>query len=259
MPLEPLDAPERVCFIGDCQAGAFNFLLLRDPKRPGITILATTYWSTWFRNETFFQDGRFNDYMTRLLWETRCIRQTEDTPQDVFMRLRSKAAGGRMVETGFVARAPERQPALVISSGLVDAMDLDDQLYEQYMRTTGELPESFDPQMLADLIAPRCTPLFAGLRALRDAGVERLFLMAVSPPSAVYQRDQLKPAPLRYATRAAFNKAYAVFCAQENIGFLDTRDRLAPNGIRDERSFNDELHFSPSGAHVVMNCLYQLL
>lgn len=260
MPLELADAtPERVCFIGDCQAGAFNFLLLRDPQRPEVNVVAATYWNIWFRNEDFFRQGRFDEFMTRLLWETRCIRQTEDGPQDIFTPLRYRAAGGEYREVGFAARAPGKQPMLVVSSGLVDATDLDDALYERYIRSAGNLPESFDPQMLADLVSPRCAPLYAGLRALRDAGVKRLFLMAVPPPSAVYQRHDLKPAPLRRATRVAFNEAYARFCAEEGIGFLHTWNDFAANGIRDERFFNDEHHLSPEGAHAVLNVLYRLL
>jgi hypothetical protein len=251
--------PKRVSFIGDCQAGAFNCLLLRDPNRPAVNFLATTHWNIWFRNEQFFTDGRFSEFTTRLLWETRCIRQAQDGAQEVFTPLRYRAAGGEYLETGFTARPPEKQPTLVVSSGVVDACDLDDELYSSYIGTAGVLPESFDPQMLADLIAPRCAPLFAGLRALRNAGVERLFLLAVPPPSAVYERHDLKPLPLRRATRVAFNEAYGRFCAQERIGFLHAWDELAPNGIRDERAFNDEHHLSAAGAVTVLNALYPLL
>ena len=61
-------------------------------------------------------------------------------------------------------------------------------------------------------IEARLEPLFTGLRALRDAGFSRLFVLGIAPPS-LEMRENWKPMRLRYGTRLTLERIYKRFCA----------------------------------------------
>jgi hypothetical protein len=257
--------PEQILLVGDSRIRMFDGLLFVDRARPGREILTRARWRSFFRASTFFgDDGRFDEYMTRLWWELRCVKHAHVGGNPIFTPFRYRRFGDVVDE---VALEPSGQSdrTIVVSCG-ADMWDIEQEVAPFAIRLDAPLEgldrlpdydatESIDETQLRAIIDERCAPLYAGMRALRDAGFSKLFLLGCAPSSTEH-RDGWKPARLRYAVRSTLDRAYQAFCRQNGIGFVRVWDALAIDGLRDDRYFEDAEHVNLEGATAMLNRIY---
>ncbi|HUZ50364.1 MAG TPA: SGNH/GDSL hydrolase family protein [Candidatus Dormibacteraeota bacterium] len=246
-------APETINFIGDSQLRLLGGRLFVDPLKPDRRIITQARWRPYFRASTFFYDGRFDEHMTRVFWDLKCTVRARDNLTDLFTPLTLRIFNDATEELYF--RPSETMPSTVISCGGVDSWDIEQELYPDFSFEVEDPPALFDalpayqaPTQLGygevrARIEARIEPLFTGLRALRDAGFSRLYVLGMPPPS-LEMREHWKPVRMRYATRLTLERIYKRFCATEGIGFIPIWDLLSTSdGLRDQSLFRDAEHF----------------
>jgi hypothetical protein len=260
--------PEQILFVGDSRIRMFDGLLFADRSHPGREILTKARWRAFFRSSAFFgDDGRFDEYMTRLWWDLRCAKHARDDGDPIFTPFRYRRFGATIDEIGLEPLGQDLH-TIVVSGGGVDAWDIEEEI-ASYAIDLDVPVEGLDRLPIYDAagtiaeagllatIEARIAPLFAGMRALRDAGFSKLFLLGHAPPSTE-SRPDWKPVRLRYCVRRLFDRVYEALCRDSGIRFVPVWDDLAIDGLRDDRYFEDAEHVNFEGATQILNRIYAL-
>ena len=267
MPLQLRAVPPCYAFAGDSHAAIFEGLVFTERDEQGAEryLLSKGRWQSYFRAARFFPDGRFDEAFTRTLRDLRLIGLAKERALPIFSPLPTYAESGEL-ERFAPAKPAER--VLVICCGEVDARDA---TYAIGANTDIELERPYEPiEALPQFQAQRILsaahaeafvrdrylePLFAGLRALRDAGYERLFLYSLPPP-AIADAPHFKPARLRYKMNVLFNRLFERFCRETGVGFLDIWDAVTVDGLRAQAFDLDGVHLNVPAAEIAVNRLH---
>jgi hypothetical protein len=269
-PLRDLGKPRCFDFVGDSHVAAFDGLVLEDAAHPGELLLTKSYFQPFFRAEQFFSDGRFGEYMTRLLVQMRCAETALKGWSDALSAIDMGASiSGARDPLRFrpIGRAGK---VVVVSVGEVDAADLANELFPRFDIDVGSEPsgwarlpdyeteEVLPRERALALIRERAAPLFAGLSVLREAGFSDLFLHDIPPPGPV-EFPHWKPARYRYKIRWLFNRVYREWCVANDVGFLSTWDDVTVDDLRSEKYDRDHLHLNRAAAIVSVMRLSEIL
>jgi lysophospholipase L1-like esterase len=115
-------------------------------------------------------------------------------------------------------------------------------------------------QLVNDLIAERVKPLAAGLRTMRDAGLENVYLHSLHPPPVEdYKYAKMRgvntQAVLRYKVALTINAQLRALCEREQIRFLDMWAATTRDGALDPRFEFDGDHLNQQAAELTVRAL----
>jgi lysophospholipase L1-like esterase len=130
------------------------------------------------------------------------------------------------------------------------------------------VPDRFEPavgpyvpaQLVTDLIADRLKPLALGLRTMRDAGLENVYLHSLHPPPVedynyAKMRGVNAQAVLRYKVALTINAQFRALCEREQIRFLDLWSATTRDGALDPRFAYDGDHLNQAAAELSVRTL----
>ncbi len=257
-------------FLGDSHAARFDGLVFRDDADVTRYVITQAHNHYGFRASEFsYDDGTLNERLVRSLLTLNILRGTRENAVSAFGRFRT-AREPLGWEFGLRLRASFRNELLVISCGEVDARDVIRRLpLDARIALPGPIgrfaddpPETreavaFD-ELSAAIESEYLQPLFRGLRTLRAAGIDNLFLLALPPPGssdADYEAHCgfASRRHVRYAVHRSINLLYERFSRDASIGFIDTWPIVTSNdGILRPEFGSDSVHLNRDAAAAIV-------
>ena len=131
---------------------------------------------------------------------------------------------------------------------------------EQWERESEAIPF----QQVVNLYNQVVGPFFQGLVTLYNMGFSRLYIHSVPPPTLddrefEWMNGFYTPARLRYKGAHLFNRGFAQFCSQTNVGFLDIWDDVTEAGALRPDFYLDGCHLHPKSAPITLRKLTERL
>lgn len=256
MNVQPVTISKRIAFLGDSRCKIFDGRVLRCDDD---IVLAQARWVPYIRAGEFFHDGRIHPYLARSLWDLRFLRGEEDATGDpAFGSYGYHGYDDEPRELHFAAQA--QGDAIVVSCGIVDAIELEHRLTGTYWFELDppldypvdgvpayRAPTQLGYHVVFERVRRTLEPAAQTLRLLAAAGIGRIYLMGLAPPPLVRLNDEHTP-ELRLRVFELFNRVMRATCETLGVRYLDAWELTCTNGVRDERFFRDFGH--PSDAFV---------
>lgn len=107
--------------------------------------------------------------------------------------------------------------------------------------------------IVEDTMRQRIQPFIEGIKALRDAGFNRVYVQLVTPPTMDEKNFQDRhgyscPAEIRYKTVFTFNRLLSEYCSQLNVPIIDVWPLVTENDYLKSEYELDGVHLPPSAA-----------
>jgi hypothetical protein len=261
-------------FIGDSNVLTFRNLLIDLPSffpRPSVTC---AHFVRGLSAATIFADGLLHESVARCLKDEIGLRASMTDRSE--HRLPEVAVGR---EIALAMRASRRDawntasdPVIVLMLGTAHALALladigpatdffcDDPRYVD--GAFPSLPASIVPAaIIEERLELEMRPLVAGIAALRELGVTRIYLHSLHPPTmddlAFFEiRGLLRPAKLRYKIALAINRIFRRIATEVEVGYLDMWAATTRDGVLDESFSLDGEHLNARAAALTIEALF---
>ena len=268
-------------FVGDSNTLVFHDLLLDSlPGETQPTVVRTSYCGSLQAAQFMSNDGALDpSVLYALLSSLVLVGNADSWGHQTRDRLLQDFSGRIDVESedwGGERKASLLRPIVVFCIGSADCALILNKLgtkadFEVKSDRVNGLP-SRKPEdtvqvpiaLVRELIERAFAPLFRGLEAIRDSGVNDIFLHDLQPPSLDMEDFATivgpYPVDLRYKLVIAINERLARFCRAADVAFIDLWDDVTgPDGLLDERFSLDYGHLNRRAAAITLKKIFSNL